>query len=422
MSGLTHLSLFSGIGGLDLAAEWAGFETVGQVEWADYQTAVLARHWPDVARWRDVRDFTIQSFRERTGIRAGELDLLTGGPPCQPFSLAGNRKGADDERDMWPEYFRVVSEIRPRWCVAENVRGLLSNDDGRYFRGILRQFADLGYCVAWGIIRAIDAGAPHQRERVCFVAYSSCNGRSASEIAEGAYKGGDGREAGSDEPCEPAGRCERGGGRRDMAYAESTDEQGTVRDCNETGLCGFADSGALEHTSGTGQQEQHAPSLAGEARHASGRYSPGALGDADCRCEGDDLLQYGPASGKIDQPRPASPIERQLGDTLRGGCRGSGRRRDGEEPPDGHARERRAAQSGLGGLLDGISGRLDAQRWPASKGQPQHDWEPPRTGYGIPDRGSRLKGDGNAVVPQQFYPVMAFIATYERSEARVSDT
>ena len=86
MERLTHLSLFTGIGGLGLASEWAGFETVGQVEWADYQTAVLARHWPDVERWRDVRDFTVQSFRERCGIGPGELTLITGGPPCQPFN------------------------------------------------------------------------------------------------------------------------------------------------------------------------------------------------------------------------------------------------------------------------------------------------------------------------------------------------
>lgn len=120
---MTHLSLFTGIGGLDLAAEMAGFVTVGQCEWADYPTRVLEKHWPEVERWRDVRDFTADDFARRTGVRAGELMLLTGGPPCQPFSLAGKRLASGDKRDMWPEYFRVVGEVMPRWCVAENVRG-----------------------------------------------------------------------------------------------------------------------------------------------------------------------------------------------------------------------------------------------------------------------------------------------------------
>jgi len=248
MSGLTHLSLFTGIGGLDLAAEWAGFETVGQVEWAEYQTQVLTRHWPDVERWKDVRDFTIQSFRERTGLRAGEVTLLTGGPPCQPFSLAGNRGASDDERDMWPEYFRAVREVRPKWCVGENVRGLLTAEDGRYFRGILRQFADAGYSVAWGLIRACDAGAPHQRERVCLV-----------------------------------------------AHAESELQNRPIVGSEAAGLRGFADSGALEHTCSAGQQEQHAAAVAGEAGHSAGRHYPGTVGDTNSRSEGDDLVQHGQA-------------------------------------------------------------------------------------------------------------------------------
>lgn len=170
---LTHLSLFTGIAGLDIAAEWAGFKTIGQCEYADFPTKILETHYPKVERWRDIRDLHADEFIRRTGIRPGELTVISGGFPCQPHSTAGLRKASGDERDLWPEYRRVVSEIKPRWVVAENVRGLLSSESGRFFRGILRDFADLGYDVGWCCYRAADVGAIHSRERVAIVAHSN---------------------------------------------------------------------------------------------------------------------------------------------------------------------------------------------------------------------------------------------------------
>ena len=174
MPSLTHLSLFSGIGGIDLAAEWAGFETVGQCEFADYPAKILKKHWPDVPRWKDVRDVTATSFLERTRLTAPTL--ISAGFPCQPHSLVGKRKASGDERDLWPELRRVLCELRPRWFLGENVRGLLSSESGRFFGNILRDLADLGYAVGWCLYGANRVGAIHQRERVFIVAYSPSRG------------------------------------------------------------------------------------------------------------------------------------------------------------------------------------------------------------------------------------------------------
>lgn len=167
MTPYSHLSLFSGIGGLDLAAEWAGFETIGQVEKDDYCLAVLKKHWPGVPKWRNVEDVTADALRD-AGI-AYRPTVLSGGFPCQPFSCAGKREGTADGRYLWPEMLRVVQELRPAWVVGENVAGIISLalDD---------MCADLeraGYACRAFVLPAAGAGAPHMRNRVFVVAHAA---------------------------------------------------------------------------------------------------------------------------------------------------------------------------------------------------------------------------------------------------------
>lgn len=157
----TIASFFSGVGGIDLAFEVAGFDIVLQVEINEFCTKVLEKHWPDVARIRDIRDCGSDN--------TPYADVYAGGFPCQPHSLAGNRKGEADSRNLWPDFRRVIGMARPRVVLLENVPGILTTMGV----GIVADLASMGYVGRAGIISAADAGAPHLRERWFCVAYAA---------------------------------------------------------------------------------------------------------------------------------------------------------------------------------------------------------------------------------------------------------
>ena len=170
---MTHGSLFSGIGGFDLAAEWMGWDNIFHCEWNDFGKKVLKYYWPKSISYHDITktDFTIHR---------GAIDILTGGFPCQPYSTAGKRLGKEDDRHLWPEMLRAIREIEPTWIVGENVRGLVSWSGGLVFEEVCADLEAQGYSVQPFLLPAASVNAPHRRDRVWFVAHSNnerkCNG------------------------------------------------------------------------------------------------------------------------------------------------------------------------------------------------------------------------------------------------------
>ena len=169
---MTHGSLFSGIGGFDLAAHWMGWDNIFHCEWNPFGQKVLKHHFPNSISYNDITktDFSIHR---------GNIDILTGGFPCQPYSTAGLRKGKADERHLFPEMLRAIKEIKPRWIIGENVRGLVSWNGGMVFNEVCDDLESEGYEVQSFLIPAAGVNAPHQRQRIWFVAYSNDKGRSA---------------------------------------------------------------------------------------------------------------------------------------------------------------------------------------------------------------------------------------------------
>jgi len=178
---IKHLDLFSGIGGFALAAHWAGFETVAFCEIETYCRQVLKKHWPSTPIHEDIRGLD--------GTEYAAIDLITGGYPCQPFSLAGARKGEDDYRHLWPQMLRIITQARPTWVVAENVTGHITMGLDQ----VLTNLESEGYAARPVVIPACAIDAPHRRDRVWIVAHSksSHDGFSyASEIKRQEQKPG----------------------------------------------------------------------------------------------------------------------------------------------------------------------------------------------------------------------------------------
>lgn len=358
MDDLTHLSLFSGIGGLDLAAEWAGFRTVGQCEWADYPRAVLEKHWPGLPRWRDIRTLTGESFYEQTGLRT--VTVVSGGFPCQPFSTAGKRRGKDDDRYLWPEMLRVISQIRPAWVVGENVAGIVS----MALDTVLSDLESIGYACQALVIPACAVDAPHRRDRVAIVGYAEHNGLSPTAVPRIITTAGRDEQEGQNQTSQSAGAGLRGNGAI-VAYS----------DCTGQKRC-----------------EQHRASFDRESCCTT------------CQC-GETV------------PNTDGPMRTDTLYTRRGGS-GSGNICEADSDRDDRRWDvRRECQLSTaernGGCRSYFTGGAPeyggGEWWPAEP-------DVGRVANGVPSRVDRLKCLGNAVVPQQFCPIFRAIADLEVSQ------
>ena len=321
MQELTHISLFTGIGGIDLAAEAAGFKTIAQCEKADFQNLVLKMHWKDVPRFCDINGLTKEALYEKTGKYSATL--ISGGFPCQGFSYAGKRRGFKDDRYLWPAMFKIIKELMPAWVLGENVAGFIN-------LGLKKTVSDLesaGYTVRVFVLPAFAVGAWHERKRVFVTGHLS----------------------------------------------------------NAT--CKFRDNGLCkcdcwEDSKGETQKIQFFGESMGSRAGNSSILPPGSTG-----------------TDRGSFPRPGNTR------TCRTVYRGSG-----------NQNERIQIKPGMGGMADGIPTWLDGHKI----------WEKEPEGISRiikkeENWAERITALGNAVVPQQVYPILKGIADIETGKCRYWD-
>lgn len=443
MSDLTHLSLFSGIGGLDLAAEWAGFRTVGQCEWADYPRAVLEKHWPGLPRWRDIRTLTGDDFFEKTGLRT--VTVLSGGFPCQPFSTAGKRRGKDDDRYLWPEMLRVIQEIRPAWVVGENVAGIVS----MALDTVLSDLESIGYSCQALVIPACAVDAPHRRDRVAIVVRNTNRGNEQTERQICARKDTKSGGSSDDVPNSNQVRCGMRGSEGEGV--QRTDEARYEADSGGNDVSN-ANSDRLEKQRLQGLQKEPGIS-APDSGWWSAEPDVGRSNDGiPCWLDGigglsnaaktrareilrelreetySDAVQW--TSGRFFGISESEILLAYLCE-YEENCYGSGASMESGTVTERQLRDlwhtieiarashRRRYHSQLAGEYSNALLRLShgapslmPQAWANGT------WESgiARIASGVPSRVDRLKCLGNAVVPQQFYPIFQAIADLEVSQ------
>ena len=345
------LDLFSGIGGFSLGLEWAGMSTVAFCERDPYCTTILNKHWPDTPVHNDVRNLDGKDY-------ADSIDLVAGGFPCQPFSVAGNRRGSDDDRHLWPEMLRIIQEAKPRWVIGENVFGLINMALDDVQADLEREH----YEVRKFVLPAVAVDAHHRRDRVFIIAYRDpalVNASSEHRRGDTDRRSGAGMEMGGsvlaqtrrhqvpDATDRPSTHVAHSHGERQLQQEGLECEVGRWSGDSGKQVSDVADSHGKGLEVRQGIREKHAPQLSPSERSGSERredvaYTNGTRGEVGI--SGQESWQEGHA---------------------------------GESHHQGDQQLRRSPRG----------------EWPAE----------PRVGRvanGIPNRVDRIKGLGNAVVPQ----------------------
>jgi len=402
MTKLRVLDLFSGIGGFSLGLErTGGFETAAFCEYEDFPRQVLAKHWPDVPCFPDVRELKGEDVD-------GSIDVICGGYPCQPFSQAGKRRGKEDDRHLWPEFSRLVAELRPAWVIGENVAGHISMGLDDVLSDLERQ----GYACRTFVIPACATGAPHRRDRVWTIA--SRNDADADSIrshraAKHVIRG-----------CEPSDRqislfgsfCEVLAGSGGASVGEASDvADADIDERRPLKSCGSGDQrqddpggiqGREESTGQSGKRSQlgTVADASELQRDGSAEYrkqgqrqiqKSGKRGRAQLVADASGVNAQGQQSSGADTQKRAQPRERSIGSRSYGVGRGR-------------------PKPGMGGMADGLPSRMDGPcRWPD---------EPDigRVANGVKNRANRLKALGNAVVPQVVEMIGRTILEAEKQE------
>ena len=406
---LKVLSLFAGIGGIDLGLESTGrFETIQFVEFDAFCQHILRRHWPDVPIWGDVKTFDPDS--------CGDIDLLCGGYPCQPFSVAGKQKGTEDDRHLWPRMFEIIKHKRPTWVLCENVPGHVN-------LGLDQVLFDLeseGYSWQTFVLGAVAVDAPHRRQRLFIVANTNRNGKKWNQSKNGqrrrvnksstdvantdntrdrtSQRRTEQNRQTHDEGQEKQPQSKSGGHSTDVANTDS--RSGGRRRTKQS-------SGENKHGRLHTTQEEQAKhdirsetvgcdTIRGEAEDVANTQDIGHVLSAHEGEQARRSARCGKGQKTTDNFDGESST-RDVSDTIsERGCSGQTGNQDAEdvgEQPRGTEHGERSIERGLGGMVDGVPSWLD---------------EPdiPRVTTNQVGRTQRLKALGNAVVPQ----VIAHIA------------
>jgi len=375
---MRHGSLFSGIGGFDLAAQWMGWENVFHCEWNEFGKRVLSHYWPKAISYHDITktDFTIHR---------GGIDILTGGFPCQPYSMAGKRKGKADERHLWPEMLRAIREIQPRWVVGENVLGLVNWDGGLVFEEVQADLESQGYEVQPYVLPACAVNAPHRRDRVWFVAYSKLRSAGQDGNSDKAPGGGDTSihpqgQGGDGKAIFDSGLCGLQGA------ATDADSNGQHRSNSEhekhSSQRGFDAQRNIEpgNDNGAATDSEHS---GGKRRQGFGGIQPETVGQPK---QADSLSAFGENGTTPNAHEPGRTEQYRTSEPGRTGHASGHGGSDWHDFP---------TQSPVCSRNDGFSAQLDGITFPK--------W-----------RNESIKAAGNAIVPQVAYQIFKAIEAYEQ--------